>query len=238
MDLQENTQRYGGTGAPLERQVYAQLLERIRSGHYKLGEKLPAEKDLTAEYGVSRPVIRTALARLRDDGLLVSRKGAGSFISGGGQDVEGGFAPLQGVNDIEAYIAFRKMIECTSAAEAARHVNAEAVAELREILEEMDEIIDAGVATVDLDSKFHYRIAELSDNRFLLETLTMLRSHTFFIGKFVRSLGSTGYRKGKRAMNGEHHVILDAIEAGDPEAARQAMLDHIEASERRVFKGE
>ena len=65
----------------LENQVHARLLDAIRLGDYSLGQKLPSEHELAAEYGVSRPVIRAALARLREDGLIVSRRGAGSFLS-------------------------------------------------------------------------------------------------------------------------------------------------------------
>ncbi len=223
---------------PLERHVYEKLLERIRTGFYKLGDKLPSETALAIEYDVSRPVLRTALARLRDDGLVVSRQGAGSFISGGNPTDDSGYSPLQGVEDISSYLAFRKHIEAEAAALAAHNMSASSIAELRKILNQMDEVIDTGVKTVDLDTRFHFSLAELSDNRFLVETLNMLRPHMYFVGNFLRSLGSSGYRKGKKSMNTEHHRILDAIEAKDPDAARQAMIDHFDASERRIFKGE
>ena len=222
----------------LESQVYERLLGQIRSGHYVLGAKLPAEKDLSAEHGVSRPVIRAALARLREDGLIVSRQGAGSFISGGGDHTGAGYAPLQSIDDIAAYIGFRKMLEVESAGLAAQKVTPEEVAALEAMLEDMEASVREGTSTIDMDARFHVRIAELSDNRFILDTLRMLRPQMFFIGKFVRSLGSTGYREGKVSMGNEHRRIFDAIAAGDARAARSAMAEHIEASERRVFKGE
>ena len=223
---------------PLERQVYDGILARILTGDYKLGEKLPSENVLAKEYSVSRPVLRTALSRLRDDRLLVSRQGAGSFVGGGGIDDERGFTPLQGIEDIASYISFRKLIEAEAAARAATNANAQALSELRAILEELDGAIDAGNATLDLDQQFHFRIAELSDNRFLVETLKMLRPYMYFVGTFLRSLGSTGYLRGKRSMTSEHYKILDAIEAKDADAARKAVIEHFDASERRVFKGE
>ncbi|QDC11194.1 FadR family transcriptional regulator [Oceanicola sp. D3] len=222
----------------LESEVYERLLEQIRSGHYTLGEKLPAEKDLSAEHGVSRPVIRSALARLREDGLIVSRQGAGSFVSGGGQSGSDGYAPLQSIDDIASYIEFRKMLEVESAGLAALKAGPEEVVALEAMLVSMEKSVRDKTSTIEMDARFHVRIAELSDNRFLLDTLQMLRSHMFFIGKFVRSLGVTGYRQGKISMVSEHRRIFDGIAAGDPEAARKAMAEHIEASERRVFKGE
>jgi DNA-binding FadR family transcriptional regulator len=80
-------------------------------------------------------------------------------------------------------------------------------------------------------------LAELSDNRFFLETVGLIRPHWIFIGNFVRSLAAARPRTGK-SMTDEHFKIADAIEARDPVAARQAMLAHIDGSERRVFKGE
>ncbi|MFY0634167.1 MAG: FadR family transcriptional regulator [Vannielia sp.] len=222
----------------LESEVYERLLEQIRGGHYTLGQKLPAEKDLSAEHGVSRPVIRSALARLREDGLIVSRQGAGSFVSGGGQSGEAGYAPLQSINDIAAYIEFRKILEVQGAGLAALKAGPEEVAALEAMLEDMEKSVRERTSTIEMDARFHVRIAELSDNRFIVDTLHMLRSHMFFIGKFVRSLGTTGYREGKISMVGEHRRIFDGIAAGDADAAREAMAEHIEASRRRVFKGE
>lgn len=231
---------HGGAGASerLESRIYARLLDRIRFGDYGLGQKLPSENDLAAEHGVSRPVIRAALARLREDGLIVSRRGAGSFVTSGAPSGGAGFRPLESIADIADYFRFRKIIETEAAAGAATRGAAGSLAGLHAILEETERQIDNGEATIETDMRFHIAIAELSDNRFLVEALGMLRPHWFFVGKFVRSLGRTGYRKGKREMSAEHRAILAAIEAGDPAAARTAMVAHIEASERRVFKGE
>ena len=178
------------------------------------------------------------LPRLREDGLITSRQGAGSFISGGGQREGEGYGPLQSIDDIASYIRFRKLVEVESAGLAAENAGEAGVAALREMIEDMEESVRSGTSTIEMDGSFHFKIAELSNNRFLVDTLHMLRVHMFFIGKFVRSLGATGYRQGKIAMGGEHRAIFEAIAAGDADAARRAMALHIEASERRVFKGE
>lgn len=226
------------TSPRLEDNVYSELLRAIRSGEFSLGQRLPSENDLAGQYGVSRPVIRTALARLRDDGLIESRQGAGSFVISGGASEGDGFGPLNSIEDISAYFRFRKMIEAETAAQAAQRVDPGEIAALRSFIREMQERTESEVATIDPDLSFHTKIAELSDNRFLVDTLRMLRPQMKFIGKFVRSLGRTGYRLGKRDMNNEHEAIVAALEAKDADAARAAMVAHIEASERRVFKGE
>lgn len=226
-----------GLAERLENQVYARLLDAIRLGTYSLGEKLPSEHDLAAEHGVSRPVIRAALARLREDGLIVSRRGAGSFVSSGSPEEGTGYGPLGSIADIAAYFRFRKLIEAETAARAAERIDTAGLARLLAIEDETNRLIDNGEATISADVRFHAVIAELSDSRFLVETLQMLRPHWFFIGKFVRSLGRTGYRKGKRDMCEEHRAIIAALEAHDAETARRAMIAHIDGSERRVFKG-
>lgn len=228
----------GGSSERLESQVYARLLDAIRLGDYSLGQKLPSEHELAAEYGVSRPVIRAALSRLREDGLIVSRRGAGSFVSSGSATEGSGYGPLDSVDDIARYFQFRKTIEVETVTRAAGRVGPEGLAALRDIVDETERLIDNGETTIDADIQFHAKIAELSDSRFLVETLRMLRPHWFFVGKFVRSLGRTGYRKGKRDMSTEHRAILAALAAGDAAAAGAAMIAHIDGSERRVFKGE
>ncbi|MCP4308573.1 MAG: FadR family transcriptional regulator [bacterium] len=222
----------------LEDRVYAGLLDAVRLGRYSLGQRLPSENELAAEFGVSRPVIRIALSRLREDGLIISRRGAGSFVSSGSASEGTGYGPLESIDDIACYFRFRKTIEAEIVARAAECIDSKSLGELREIVEDTDRLIDNGEATIDADIRFHAKIAELSDSRFLIETLQMLRPQWKFIGKFVRSLGRTGYRIGKRDMSAEHGAILDALQAGDVAAARDAMFIHIEGSERRVFKGE
>lgn len=220
----------------LESQVYRQLLDKIRFGTYGLGQKLPSENELCDEHGVSRPVVRAALSKLRDSGLIVSRRGAGSFVNSGVPTEQTGFTPLSSIDDIANYFRFRRTIEADAAELAAQHATPEDVARLKDIANEVTAILDQGGDSVGLDVKFHTALAELSDSRFLLETVDMLRPHWIFVGNFVRSLGMTRVRRGKR-MTDEHLEIIDAIAANDPVRARRAMLDHIDGSERRVFKG-
>ncbi|KHQ52878.1 FadR/GntR family transcriptional regulator [Mameliella alba] len=225
-------------GTRLEESVYSELLDAIRNGTFSLGQRLPSENELASDYGVSRPVVRTALARLREDGLIVSKQGAGSFVSVGPPKEGAGYEPLGSIDDIAAYFRFRRFVETETAALAAARATAADIAELRGYIADMQDLAEAGTATVEPDLAFHFGIAKLSDNRFLLETMKMLRPHMLFIGKFVRSLGRTGYAKGKRDMSSEHQAIVDALEAGDAAAARAAMSAHIDGSENRVFKGE
>ncbi|WP_292291740.1 FadR/GntR family transcriptional regulator [Marivita sp.] len=222
----------------LEDRVFAGILDDIRLGKFTLGEKLPSESELASQYGCSRPVIRSALAKLRENGLIVSRQGAGSFVSSGHDDRTSGYGALESISDIAGYFAFRKTVEAESVARAAMNVKPADIDRLKALVEKIEDLIAEGKPTVEVDIEFHNLIADLSDNRFLHETLVMLEPSWLFVGKFVRSLGRTGYRLGGKHMNSEHKTILAALEARDPKAARAAMIAHIDGSERRVFKGE
>lgn len=226
-----------GSEDRLESQVYRNLFDKIRFGTFGMGQRLPSEVQLCEEFGVSRPVIRAALAKLRDSGLIVSRQGSGSFVNSPVQTTGSGYTPLTSITDIATYFRFRRVIEAASVEQAAERADRSSVARLNALVDEMRSRLSRNEETVQHDISFHTTIAELSDNRFLIETIEMLQPHWIFVGNFVRSLGMTGQRKGKR-MTGEHMAIVEAIGAGDAKAARKAMQVHIDGSERRVFKGE
>lgn len=226
-----------GRGLRLEERVYTGLLDDIRLGKFTLGQKLPSETQLAKQYECSRPVIRSALAKLRESELIVSRQGSGSYVSSGRPVTGSGYAPLESIDDIAGYFSFRKTIEAAAVQLAVERIKSSDIATLKSLVEKMDQLAMNGEATVEPDIEFHQLIAKLSDNRFLIETLDMLRPNWMFIGKFVRSLSQTGYLKRKHNMNTEHAAIVAALEARDAQAAKKAMIKHIEGSERRVFKG-
>jgi len=143
----------------------------------------------------------------------------------------------QCVNDISSYFMFRRTIEGEVAQLAAARGSAAAADQLREMANEVLSVLSSGRDSVGADIKFHTTLAELSDNRFLVETIDLLRPHWVFIGNFVRSLGAARPRTGRR-MTDEHFAIIEAVAKRDPAAARKAMLEHIDGSERRVFKGD
>lgn len=222
----------------LEVSVHKALFDKIRFGEYALGQKLPTEAELCKEYDVSRPVVRAALAKLRYSGLVVSRRGAGSFVNSGvPTKSDGGYTAINSISDISTFFKFRRVIEITSIELATANAGAEGVNKLRSIVTEMKQVLAQGGETKMLDLKFHKTIAELSDNQYLVETIEMLQPHMIFVGNFVRSLGMTGERKTTRMIE-EHTAIVDAIASGDSKKAAETINRHLDSSERRIFKGE
>lgn len=226
-----------GPDASLADHVFESLLRLIRSGELEFGSRLPSEMFLATKFQVSRPVVRSALGRLRDVGLVVSRKGAGSFVSSGGSIAGGGYAPLSSISDINSFLDFRQLIEAQTVALAASHPDVEKLAQLRELHDRMEREKDSDIATAELDQEFHLLIAEMSGNRFLCESLMMLRQHIYFLGKFVQGLRRVDFDEGKERMRREHLNIIEAMDAGDGDGARAAMIDHLVSSRRRVFDG-
>ncbi len=236
---QENQADQGVTaGLRLDERIYQELIARIQRGDYELGGKLSTEQELSKEFGVSRPVIRVVLARLRDAGLIVSKRGSGSYISSGTPSDASGYSALTSISDISDYYAFRITLETRSATLAAEHGTPEQIEALQEALAGMDAEIEAGLPTIQRDIRFHALIAEVAGNRYIIESLQMLRPHTLFVGRFVRSLSPSGYVRGKLGMRTEHRQIVEAIARGDAQAASESMREHIRESHKRVFKGE
>lgn len=194
--------------------------------------------NLAEEFGVSRPVVRAALARLRDNGLIVSRRGAGSFVDNGKYQGITGFTPLRSIDDIASYWNFRKLVESEAAATAATRRDEAQLAQLHQIQADLGTAIRNETSTVDLNTRLHVIIAETAGNHFFVDTIKLLIPHMDFVGKLLRDLSSETYLRGKHVMHHEHQRIVDAIAAGDAEGARKAMNRHIESSERRVFKGQ
>ena len=102
--------------------VFDRILRSIKSGAFAPDERLPTEHDLAAEFEVSRPIVREALQRLRDQGLIYSRRGAGSFVRSVGLKQPLGFGQLENVADLLNCYEFRLTLEPAAAACAAeRH---------------------------------------------------------------------------------------------------------------------
>lgn len=224
-------------GPRLEERIYYDLLGRIQAGVYEQGSRLPTENDFANEFGVSRPVVRAALARLREAGLIVSRRGAGSFVQGTGVDHSGAFKSLGSIEDIAQYYNFRRLIEGEAAAGAALKCSAEQLEELVALQRKIAEALETGQATIDKDIEFHSALARIAGNRFIVESLALLRPHMRFVAKFMRSLAPDGHAPTRERILRQHQLVIDALRDRDPEAARRAMRDHIDSSEKKIFQG-
>lgn len=220
----------------LSERVVASLRQQILSGTFPSGQKLPTESQLTTHFGVSRTVIREAIALLAADGLVEPRQGAGVFVldraaaTFGLISAEIGNKISHALNVIEV----RMGIEIESAGLAAQRRNAAQEAAIQEAFFEFDRRLSAGDATGRNDFEFHRAIAAATNNPFYVEVLDALGMRA--IPCDVTSPWGTDSvlsREYQTGLQTEHLAILKAICAGDPDDARQAMRNHLSASQKR-----
>lgn len=231
------------SGGRLVDRVYENLLNRIRSGIYPPEMRLPSEHALSAEFGVSRPIIRAALGRLREADLIRSRKGSGSFVhgtaspgaAGSGGDLLG-FAPVETIADIQRCFEFRLTIEPEAAAKAALRRSEAALTAIEAAAVLLRQATDRQEHRDDADFAFHLAIAEASNNHYYASTLQALRSHVA-VGMKLHGLSLKGRRASLETVFAEHAAILAAIRAREPAAAAEAMRSHLTHSRDRLFEG-
>ncbi len=225
------------TRMPLADKVYHSLHARIINGEYPANEKLPAEMQLAEEFGVSRPVLRTALEKLREEGMVVSRQGAGSFVRASVPSAPLGFSKVETLADIQRCYEFRINLETEAAALAAERRNTELLGEIEKALDLLRAATGSLQHREDADFMFHSAIARASNNQYFEATFRALRDHVNVGMKLHgESLMNDG-RKGLEEVLAEHTQIFEAIRDREPELARSGMRRHLEHSRDRLFGG-
>lgn len=216
--------------------VYHLLFTRISNGEYPPNQKLPAENALAQEFGVSRPVLRAALDRLRDEGLIYSRQGAGSFVR---LPVAApvGYARVETLADIQRCYEFRIVIETEAAQLAAQRHNLEALGEIDAALDLLRDATGSLQHREDADFAFHLAIAKASNNQYFEATMRALRDH-ISVGMKMHgmSLMNDG-AKGLQDVLEEHTAIHGRIAARNAQEASGLMRRHLEHSRDRLFGG-
>ena len=212
------------------------LRQRINAGEYRAGGKLPTESQMTVIFGVSRTVVREAIAALAADGMVQSRQGAGVFVTARPANPFNAIG-LENSNKISValnVLEVRMGIEIESAGLAAMRRSASQEAVIQEAWNEFDRLLKLGTPTGKTDFAFHRAIAAATNNPFYIDVLDGLGSRT--IPCDVASPWGTEnvltyeYQVG---LQREHLKILQAISAQDPEGAREAMRDHLSRSQDR-----
>ncbi|HTV67586.1 MAG TPA: FadR/GntR family transcriptional regulator [Rhizobiaceae bacterium] len=230
-DVQRNERK-----PKLANRVVAALRGQVLGGEFAPGQKLPTEHQLTETFGVSRTVIREAIATLAADGLVEPRQGAGVFVI---EQPTQAFIQLsaengRSISNALNVLEVRLGIEIESAGLAALRRNSAQEANIQEAFFEFERLVEVGHPTGKTDFAFHRAIAAATNNPFYVEVLDALGSRT--IPCDVTSPWGTDsvltieYQKG---LQREHLAILKAISLGDSDAARAGMRAHLGASQQR-----
>lgn len=222
------------TRLSLSEKIYQAIHERIMRGEYNVNEKLPTEKELAAQFGVSRPVLRIALERLRNENLIYSRQGAGNFVRVS-KNNSIGYAKVETIADIQRCYEFRLNIETEAASLAALRRNHIILSDMEKALDMLSEATFSRLHREDADFAFHLAITKATNNSYFVETLKALRDH-INVGMKLHgeALLSDGAKVLETVFN-EHQSIFNAIKDKNPEQARENMRNHIVNSRDRLF---
>ena len=206
----------------------AQLIrQKILSQALEPGQRLPTEQELSQSFGVSRNVVREAIARLKLSGYIETRRGVGSFVAAepGPHNFEILPADLLHADALEQVYQLRVEIEAGAAALAAQQRTEAQLGTLRQALERVDAAGGDWRNGADRALDFHMAVCQATNNPYFVRLLSLFGRA---IGDAVRTLryGSTGTDRVAQ-IEAEHHRIFDAIAARDSEAARAAMRRHL-----------
>jgi DNA-binding FadR family transcriptional regulator len=207
--------------------VSEQIRRAIHIGTYLPGDKLPAERQLAEQMGVSRTTVREALRVLEGEGYVESHRGAtGGIVVLDQSASEERIRPVVAARmaEFEELFDFRAAVEGAAARLAAIHHTEADLARLQEAFEAMEE----GWQTARFraaDSMFHLGIADAARNRFMRQAIEDARARMWIpIDRHVEQVF--------RTANRHHGEILEAIRRSDPDAAEEAVAAHLETARR------
>lgn len=214
----------------LYRQIADQVRALIGAGEFAVGERLPAERDLARQFGVSRPSVREALIALEVEGWVEVRTGSGVYVvqrlrAEAAAPVVAEWGPLE-------LIRARRVIEGETAALAAVQARRKDLGAMRAALDWMRDLAARSMMPLDADRAFHLAIVSACGNAVLSETVD-----GFWQSRrgplFMRLGGYFETAQSWRAAIVEHEVVHEAISCRDPGAARDAMHRHMDKSHQR-----
>ena len=201
----------------------------IERGAMKRGDRLPSERDLAGELGVSRPSVRSGLEALEAMGVVVSRRGAGTFIAEGPPDLGieplGLLASLHGFTPNEMFEA-RLVLEVGVAGLAAAHASAEHLAAMAEEVTEMFASLEDPAAYLVHDVRFHRAIAAGCGNRVLAALMEMVSAQFYELRR-----QTIAQARDLRESAEMHRRVYRAIRSHNVEGARIEMTEHLRVAQ-------
>lgn len=221
-------------------QIVGQISQMLKSQVLRPGDRLPPERQLAEEFGVSRTAVREALSALCLAGLLEVRAGEGTFIRSVSE--EGLVAPLALLLSIEQdqvllreLIEVRIALEAESAALAAERWEPDDMEAIEAAMREMEQDPFDGNAGAEADWRFHQAIASASGNGIILQIMRMFRESLAGAVKHYRTQLISRSPDQRNVILNEHREIMEAIRSRDPEHAKQRMNHHLERVRRTLY---
>jgi GntR family uxuAB operon transcriptional repressor len=225
MDRMDHMDRHSSEGMPRAFELVAQKINAMIQARYEIGQRLPGERELARQFGVSRPTIREAVLFLSLAGMVDVRTNSGVYVTGRHQPTR-----LQGIEGFGPFemLAARRLIEPEVAALAARQASASTVAQLADAMAMMRHENAMGRESEVGDHRFHVILAEATGNGMLVAVCDML-----WTGQTKSRIWDEIYRRTPAAelwplwLEG-HERIYQAIRKKDSRQAKAAMIRHLD----------
>jgi DNA-binding FadR family transcriptional regulator len=211
-----------------------EIKQEIVEGHLEPGVRLPTEQSLAETYGVSRNVVREAIARLRNEGIVESRQGIGAFVVLKPRPI----LRLDNSNSLTSLVRHQSLFELRTTLEvraaelAATRRTPEDMLEIERSYTEMEKNMNLGRDSVEFDIAFHRAIAGATRNPFMLETIMFIAEHLRESIELTRASSNT--HEINVATRNEHRAILAAIREQKPALAKKAMNTHLVNAAGRI----
>lgn len=229
-----------GSGTSPRKSLSVKVVETIataiENGDYAIGDRLPTEPVLVERFGVSRTVVREAIAELRADGLVESRHGSGVFVLGPKQEPP--LALFSGttdrISDLIEELEIRIGVEVEAAGLAALRSSPAQEAHIQAQVDRFAQLMEEGQPTDEADFQFHLAIAAATNNSRFKAFLDQVGRKLIPRVKFRSALGGVDPLPNRDStLLAEHTEVAEAIWARDPERAREAMRNHLLGGIRR-----
>ena len=210
------------------------LRDQIRSGTLLPDMRLPSENMMATQFGVSRAIIREAIARLKNEGLVKTRQGSGAYVRD--NDITSlNLDPdiRKSLESVLAIVELRKGIEAEAAALAAERRSRKELARIERALANIAQLTREGSDSSKADILFHRAIAEAAHNPYYIAVLD-------YLSQFVLTAIRVSRRNTAlpisfaREVEAEHHTIFEAIRRRDSSGARLAAQIHMDHARIRI----
>ncbi len=210
--------------------LYEQMAQRIRdqivNGDLSAGDKLPNERNLAEQFGVSRTVVREAIKTLKQEGLIEIRPGLGTFVvDATGEALSQSFGLVMSLGreqTLHDVIEIRELLEPEIAALAAQRATPDDVANMERAIEMMDAQLGDIEAYANEDHSFHLALAKATQNVIIPRLMSSI------VDLLQNLRQKIALVDGARERGQEHHRnIIAAVKAGDPQTAREAVQAHL-----------
>lgn len=218
--------------------AYGKIIAAVIDGRFPVNSRLPSENVLASEIGVSRPVLRMALGRLKTDGIVASRRGSGNYVIRQPHQSVLLFTAPTSFAELQNGFKFRVGVEGEAAFYAALSWTPKDKLAIESALEVLKQIRKSREHGVRQDFDFHLCVAKASDNPYFVAALSAVRDQLLLAISIARHLSLRRTPERLEQVDEEHHEIASRIFARDGEGAREAMRSHLEGARRRLFESD